>query len=197
MKKLLFIAAAFIVTAGAMAQTTKPDELAKFNTDKYDFGKVKQNVPAVYSFEITNTSDKPLVIENAHATCGCTVPEWQKDPIAPGKTTKIKVQYNAANGGHFDKAVYVKFAGVDEEKTLGITGEVLAADAFDAWAKEEAAKAAAAKAALKKKKLLSQKLKEKTNQVNNKALLLKYLDPRLIDGDFLLLEVYLINDNYL
>ena len=142
MKKLLFIAAAFIVTSGAMAQTTKPDQLAKFNTDKYDFGKVKQNVPAVYSFELTNTSDKPLVIENAHATCGCTVPEYQKDPILPGKSAKIKVQYNAANGGQFDKTVYVKFAGVDAEKSLGITGEVLAADAFDAWTKSEAAKAA-------------------------------------------------------
>ena len=143
MKKLFFIAAAFIVTAGAMAQTAKPDDVVKFNTTKYDFGKVKQNVPAVYSFELTNTSNKQLVIENAHATCGCTVPEYQKDPILPGKTTKIKVQYNAANGGQFDKAVYVKFAGIDEEKSLGITGEVLAADAFDAWTKSEEAKAAA------------------------------------------------------
>jgi len=150
MKKLFFIAAAFIVTAGAMAQT-KPDDVAKFNTNKYDFGKVKQNVPAVYSFEITNTSNKPLVIENAHATCGCTVPEWQKDPILPGKTTKIKVQYNAANLNHFDKQVFVKFAGVEEEKVLAITGEVLPAEAFDTWTKEEAAKAAAAEKTTKSK----------------------------------------------
>ncbi len=142
MKKLFFIAAAFIVTAGAMAQSTKPDQFAKFNTEKYDFGKIKQNVPAIYSFEITNTSNKPLVIENAHATCGCTVPEYQKDPILPGKTAKIKVQYNAANLAKFDKTVFVKLAGVDEEKALGITGEVLAADAFDEWTKAEAAKAA-------------------------------------------------------
>ena len=140
MKKFLFIAAAFIVSAGAMAQTSKPDDFAKFNTDKYDFGKVKQAVPAVYYFEITNKSDKPLVIENAHATCGCTVPEWQKDPILPGKTTKLKVEYNAMNGGHFDKFVYVKFAGVTEEKVLGITGEVLPAEAYDAWVKENASK---------------------------------------------------------
>jgi hypothetical protein len=150
MKKLFFIAAAFIVTAGAMAQT-KPDDVAKFNTNKYDFGKVKQNVPAVYSFEITNTSDKPLVIENAHATCGCTVPEYQKDPILPGKTAKIKVQYNAANGGQFDKTVFVKLAGVHQEKSLGIAGEVLPAEAFDTWTKEEAAKAAAAEKTTKSK----------------------------------------------
>ena len=135
-----------------MAQTKKPDDVAKFNTNKYDFGKVKQSVPAVYSFELTNTSDKPLVIENAHATCGCTVPEYQKDPILPGKTAKIKVQYNAANGGQFDKTVFVKFAGVDEEKSLGITGEVLAADAFDAWTKSEEAKAATEKTTKSKSK---------------------------------------------
>ena len=145
MKKLLFIAAAFILTAGAMAQTSKPDDFAKFNTNKYDFGKIKQSVPATYYFEVTNTSSKPLVIENAHATCGCTTPEYQKDPIMPGKTAKIKVGYNAANGGHFEKPVYVKFAGIDEEKVLAITGEVLPAEAFDAWTKEEAAKAAAEK----------------------------------------------------
>ena len=150
MKKLLFIAAGFILAAGAMAQTSKPDDFAKFNTNKYDFGKIKQNVPATYTFEITNKSDKPLVIENAHATCGCTTPEDQKDPILPGKTAKIKVGYNAANLNHFDKTVYVKLAGVDEEKALGISGEVLAADAYDAWVKEDAAaKAEAAKAAEK------------------------------------------------
>lgn len=136
MKKLLFIAAAFILSAGAMAQTSKPDDFAKFNTDKYDFGKIKQNVPAVYTFEITNKSNKPLVIENAHATCGCTVPEYQKEPILPGKSGKIKVQYNAANGGRFDKAVNVKLAGVDEEKVLAITGEVLTAEAYDVYVKE-------------------------------------------------------------
>lgn len=162
MKKLLFIVAAFIVSAGASAQQkTMVNDYAKFNVDRYDFGKIKQNVPAVYTFEITNKTDKPLVIENAHASCGCTTPEYQKDPIAPGKTAKLKVQYNAANLAHFDKAVYVKFAGVDEEKTLGISGEVLAADAYDAWAKEETAKADAAKAAAEKEKTTKSKNKGK------------------------------------
>lgn len=138
MKKLFFIAAAFILSAGVMAQS-KPDDVAKFNTEKYDFGKVKQNIPAVYYFEITNTTDKPLIIENAHATCGCTTPEYSKEPIAPGKTVKMKVQYNAAGAGHFDKGVFVKFAGVEQEKSLGITGEVLVPEAYDAYVKEKEA----------------------------------------------------------
>ena len=157
MKKLLFVAAGFILTAGAMAQTSKPDDFAKFNTIKYDFGKIKQSVPVTYYFEVTNTSDKPLVIENAHATCGCTTPEYQKDAILPGKTAKIKVGYNAVQGGHFDKPVYVKFAGVQEEKVLAITGEVLTEESYNNWVKEEAAKAAA------------EKEKEKTTKSKNKA----------------------------
>ena len=140
MKKFLFIAAAFVLSAGVMAQKTMVNDFAKFNIDKYDFGKVKQNVPAVYTFEVTNISGKPLVIENAHSTCGCTVPEFPKEPILPGKSAKIKVQYNAANLSHFDKPVYVKFAGVDEEKVLGITGDVLAADAYDAYVKQNPVK---------------------------------------------------------
>jgi hypothetical protein len=166
MKKLLFIAAAFIVSAGAMAQKTMVDSFAKFNVDKYDFGKIKQNVPATYTFEVTNRSDKPLVIENAHATCGCTTPEYQKDPILPGKTSKIKVGYNAVNPNHFDKQVFVKFAGVDEEKVLAITGEVLPADAYDAWVKEDAAAKAAADKAAADKAAAEKTTKSKTKGKN-------------------------------
>lgn len=124
MKKLLLLTTAFILTVGAFAQT-KVDDVAKFNSEKHDFGKIKQGVPAVYYFEITNSSDKPLVIENASASCGCTKPEYQAEPIAPGATSKIKVQYNAAAMGHFDKDVYIKLAGITEQKTLHISGEVV------------------------------------------------------------------------
>ena len=132
MKKLLFLASAFVISAAAIAQvappeTTKVSDVAKFNEEKHDFGKIKQSVPAICFFEITNSSPKPLVIESASASCGCTIPEYPKEPIAPGKTAKIKVQYNAAAMGVFTKEVYIKLAGIDERKTLNITGEVVAA----------------------------------------------------------------------
>jgi len=125
MKKLFFLAAAFLISAAVIGQT-KVDDVAKFNTELYDFGKIKQGVPAVYYFEIKNNSEKPLVIESASASCGCTVPEYPKEPIAPGKTAQIKVQYNAASAGHFTKDVYIKLAGINDQKTLKITGEVIA-----------------------------------------------------------------------
>jgi hypothetical protein len=129
MKKLLILSTAFFFSAAIMAQTAKVDEVAKFNEEKHDFGKIKQGVPAITYFEITNSSSKPIVIESASASCGCTVPEYPKEAIAPGTTSKIKVQYSAAAMGHFDKQVYIKLAGVTEQKTLAITGDVVAEQA--------------------------------------------------------------------
>lgn len=125
MKKLLFLATAFIISSAVLAQV-KTDELIKVNEEKHNFGKIKQGIPVNYYFEITNISNKPVVIENAWASCGCTVPEYEKQPVLPGKTTKVKVQYNAASMGHFEKDVSIKFAGVEAPKVLKITGEVVA-----------------------------------------------------------------------
>jgi hypothetical protein len=101
----------------------------KINTVKYDFGKIKQGTPVTYAFEIKNTSNKPLVVENSYASCGCTTPEKIVEPIAPGASAKLKVQYNAANAGAFTKDVHIKFAGITQEKVVQITGEVIAAEA--------------------------------------------------------------------
>ena len=132
MKKIFLFASAIVFSMAVMAQTPAPaaqlkaDDVAKFNTEKHDFGKIKQGVPVTYYFEITNISDKPLVVENASASCGCTVPEKPDKPINPGATAKIKVQYNAAAAQPFNKDVYIKLAGIEQPKTLHISGEVIA-----------------------------------------------------------------------
>ncbi len=124
MKKLFFLAAAFMFSAAVMAQP-KADEIMKINEEKHDLGKIKHNVPVETYFVITNTSNKPIIIETAWASCGCTVPEYEKQPIFPGKTAKLKVQYTAGTIGHFTKDVFIKLAGVEAPKTLKITGEVV------------------------------------------------------------------------
>jgi hypothetical protein len=139
MKKILFIAASFIIGFSANAQQ-KTDDVVKVKNEKFDFGKIKQSVPVTTYFEITNTSDKAIVIENAVASCGCTTPEYSKEPIAPNATTKIKVGYNAAAMGVFNKDITVKLAGIQETKVLKITGEVLDAAAYETYVKENAGK---------------------------------------------------------
>ena len=134
MKKILLLAAVFATGFTAMAQQ-KADEVMKVNVETYDFGKIKQGTPVTTYFTITNTSDKPITIENAWAGCGCTTPEFSKEPIAPGATSKLKVGYNAAAMGHFTKDVNVKIAGYQQQKIVKITGEVVNASATDALSK--------------------------------------------------------------
>jgi len=125
MKKIALFATALFFSVLAMAQS-KPDDVAKFNTENHSFGKIKQGTPVTYFFEIKNISDKPLVVANASASCGCTVPEKPEEPIAPGSTAKLKVVFNAAAAGPIKKEVYITFAGIEQIKTVHISGEVVA-----------------------------------------------------------------------
>jgi hypothetical protein len=127
MKKIFLFASTLVFSLAVMAQA-KTDDNVKFNTDKHDFGKIKQGVPVTYFFEIKNNGDKPIVVENASASCGCTVPEKPEKPIAPGATGKLKVQYNAATVGPFKKDVFIKLAGIEQPKTVQIVGEVVTED---------------------------------------------------------------------
>jgi hypothetical protein len=143
MKKLFFIAAAFVAGFTVMAQ--KPDELVKLSAETYSFGKIKQGLPVTTSFTVSNTSDKPIVLESVTASCGCTTPEWSKEPIAPGSTAQIKVGYNAAAVAPFTKDITIKLAGVQEVKIIHITGEVLTNDAYAAYQKTDEYKKETAK----------------------------------------------------
>src|SRR3990170_2751679 len=127
MKKIFRFASALVFSVAVMAQDkAKADDVVKFNTEKHNFGKIKQGVPVTYYFELKNISDKPIVVENASATCGCTVPEKPEQPINPGATGKIKVQFNAAVVAPFTKDIHIKLAGIDQPKTVTIVGEVVA-----------------------------------------------------------------------
>ncbi len=133
MKKLLFSLLAFTFATAASAQK-KADDVAKLNTETFDFGKVKQNVAPTATFIVTNIGTEPLIIETATPTCGCTISDYTKEPIGPGKTGYIKATYNAASLGGIHKTLTVKFAGVDEIKQINLAGEVLEPAAYDTWA---------------------------------------------------------------
>ncbi|MDB5199895.1 MAG: hypothetical protein JWO92_1858 [Chitinophagaceae bacterium] len=133
MKKLLFSLMAFTFATAVFAQK-KAADVAKLSTDTYDFGKIKQSVPATATFIVTNIGTEPLIIEQANPTCGCTISDYTKAPIAPGKTGYIKATYNAVALGGIHKTLTVKFAGVDEIKQINLAGEVLEPAAYDTWA---------------------------------------------------------------
>ena len=129
MKKILFLATAFVCTLAVKAQS-KVDSVIKMNVETHDFGKVKQGIPVDYYFEIKNISKEPVVIENTYASCGCTTPEKITEPIMPGNTARLKVQYNAAAIAPISKDVFIKIAGIDVAKTVHISGEVLSTEDY-------------------------------------------------------------------
>lgn len=131
MKKL--VAALFLTASTVIGAYAQGGAEFKFKGgETHDFGTLKEGPVAEYAFEFTNVGKEPLIIVDAKADCGCTTPEWPKQPILPGKTGKITVRYTTQ--GHvapFNKHIYVKsnakVPGGNERYDLQIKGVVVAA----------------------------------------------------------------------
>jgi hypothetical protein len=131
MKRILFLAVAVVAfnmvraqqtTIQAQTVATPAADVLNLKETEHDFGKIPQGKPVFYVFEIVNTGTLPLKLDNVQASCGCTTPEWSKDPIAAGTTDKIKVGYNAANEGQFEKYITITYG--NQSKQLRIKGFV-------------------------------------------------------------------------
>lgn len=102
MKKFIF-STLLLVCGLTMAMAQKPAQI-KFDKTTHDFGSFSEKSPKVTcTFTYTNVGEQPLVVNQAIASCGCTVPEYTKTPVKPGETGEIKVTYNGAGKfpGHF------------------------------------------------------------------------------------------------
>ena len=99
------------------------EDVIQLKESGFSFGKIPQGRPVIHVFEITNTGKEPLLLENVQASCGCTTPEWNREPIAPGAAASIKVGYNAYAEGQFNKTVTI-FYNNGQTKALIISGEV-------------------------------------------------------------------------
>ena len=66
-----------------------------FEKEMHDFGTITEGDQVEHVFEFTNTGEAPLIISNAKSSCGCTVPDWTKEPVAPGEKGKLTVKYNS------------------------------------------------------------------------------------------------------
>lgn len=121
MKKLIFT----FVSVMFFAVAANAQGVLKFNKETHDFGKLTEGPLATYSFEVTNTGTSPVVITNAQASCGCTTPEWSKEPIMPGAKTTIKVGYSTSSRpGPFTKTITVMSNAENGTTILTIKGNV-------------------------------------------------------------------------
>ena len=144
MKKIFILAFLMLTVSVTQAQTqqqkvstsevkvtgvTKAENYAeiKFDALRHNFGKFSKNDPIVKcSFKFTNTGTAPLVIHQAFASCGCTVPTFTKEPVKPGENGVIDVTYNGTDKfpGHFQKTITIRSNAVSEVTRLIIEGDM-------------------------------------------------------------------------
>jgi hypothetical protein len=97
----------------------------KFEEENHNFGTIEEGTLAKYDFVFTNTGDAPLIITNASGSCGCTVPQWPREPIAPGEEGIIHVEFNSNNRtGNQTKTVTLDANTVPNKKVLRISAMV-------------------------------------------------------------------------
>lgn len=110
------------------ALTAWADAMVEIDSKSFDFGVIHEaDGPVSHTFTLTNTGDKPLVLTSVRAACGCTKPEYSKEPVAPGKTVSIKVTYlPAGRPGEFNRDVIVKSNAKNSKRmVLKIAGTVI------------------------------------------------------------------------
>ena len=116
----------FFLPVFTLAQVqTSDQQVGVLETRKsvFDFGSIPQGRPVFHVFLLENPSLKPVLIDNIQASCGCTTPEWSKEPVAPGAKSEVKVGFNAAAEGPFEKTIQVFYAG-GQQLVLTIKGNV-------------------------------------------------------------------------
>ena len=133
MKNIVLFGVWLYVSTLVCAQTPEsgnavPDTLPhiEFTSTLHDFGNIKVNADASCEFSFTNTGKVPLILSNVRASCGCTVPDWPKDPILPGEKGLIKVRYTTVSRPNvINKAIIVHSNADNKQVVLRIKGEVV------------------------------------------------------------------------
>ncbi len=135
MKKVKFIIATSIICLTFLSRSNAQDTATAkvvnpnaaeitFENEMHDYGTIKQGADGSCEFKFKNTGKEPLVIANAHGSCGCTVPTWPKEPIMKGQTGVIKVHYDTKRVGAFTKTVTLTSNAKTDTKVLTIKGVV-------------------------------------------------------------------------
>lgn len=127
MLKYAYLTAVFVIfTLASVAQSPQTAEKDSIIFDKlvHDYGTMVQGADGNCEFVFTNKGQKPLILSNVRASCGCTVPSWPQEPILPGNTGTIKVGYNTSIIGGFSKIVTVVSNAANSQVILTIKGNV-------------------------------------------------------------------------
>jgi hypothetical protein len=119
---VVFCLVSFVLIAQKKQSSQKDSILFTYLT--YDYGTIGIGSPGSCEFTFTNTMKKPLVIHNVKPSCGCTIADWPKAPILPGKSGVIKLDYNTKIPGTFSKTIIVSSNARNSKVTIRIKGNV-------------------------------------------------------------------------
>jgi len=126
MKKLFTILFIGLIGFSVNAQEKSDEKIAKieFETETIDYGTIEKGANGLRTFKFTNTGEAPLVISKVSSSCGCTIPKWSKDPIAPGESGEIQVKYDTNRVNPIRKTITVISNAETPTVALKIKGEV-------------------------------------------------------------------------
>ncbi len=106
-------------------QANAPEATIEWKFTTHDFGEVDLNKSVAVEFEFSNPGLVPLIINSVRPSCGCTVADYPKEPIAPGASGKITVRYKGSSPGYFSKSITVNTNAAESVTRLYIKGEVV------------------------------------------------------------------------
>lgn len=108
---------------------TGPTTTIEFEEKEFDFGTIDEGDKVTHTYKFTNTGSEPLIIKDAKGSCGCTVPSWPKDPVAPGATAEMEVVFNSkGKSGSQNKRVTITANTSPGQTFINIKGEVTKAE---------------------------------------------------------------------
>ncbi|MAZ37400.1 DUF1573 domain-containing protein [Salibacteraceae bacterium] len=132
MKYFAFISALFLLVACAEEEKEVTTDIVenlteiKFENELYDFGEITQGEKVKFTYKFTNVGESDLVISSAKGSCGCTVPDWPRKPIAPGESAEIRVVFNSeGKNGKQHKKVSVIANTQPSTTVVALTGNII------------------------------------------------------------------------
>ena len=128
MKYLSLVLVAVILSVAPVFAQSKSGPSMKFEALEYNFGTIKQGEKVEHTFTFTNAGSEPLIITNAQASCGCTVPDYPKQPLKKGEKGAIKVTFDSAGKmGTQDRTITISSNAVEGATILHVKGVIEAA----------------------------------------------------------------------
>lgn len=121
--QLVYILLVISLNACQSKSVSKNGAIA-FKRTEHNFKEIDYKSDTKCTFLFTNSGETPLLIHNVKTSCGCTVPEWPKKPIKPGKSGEIHIEYDTSHPGKFHKTITVFYNGKESPKELVIKGMV-------------------------------------------------------------------------